>query len=566
MYKILIVDDERIIADGLADMLAESGLPLAAIRTAGSAAEALERHGEEKFDIVLTDIRMPRMDGLELFDRIRAVSEECRVIFLSGYSEFEYARTALKLGASDYLLKPVEDEEVVACLSKTIGAMERERSRLSEHGRTARELSESLPYAQGELFRNLLHSLPEMAESALDDQFRELRVPFRSSAPVTSFAMSLDDMERALSFMDEALLQFMLQNMVGELLGDVCEFVCFAAGSGVFVVALQRKSAAAGRQGFEQQDFEQQGFEGAGFEQMGFEGSAETFEVLRRRLGEVQEIVGRAFKLVCSFALLSEWVAWPEWPQAIGRLIGGLKLRIGTGQIIVHSSRETAGRSPSAPAFSSDLLQPVTEAINLKDVPGFAASLDLLLERIEREQRSDGELAAWFLAISGRIVGVAQQHRATAAIGPEEMSRMSNLHMHSNLAQLRSFLVRVLQAVVDEIGRQQRNPTELLVEQVKQYIVTHLYESLSLELLADKAHVNPSYLSRIFRQYTGEQLTAYVTRMKMEQAGKLLAGGAIRVQDVAARLGFDNPNYFAKVFRKATGLSPHEYRQHHSGI
>jgi two-component system response regulator YesN len=550
MYKILIVDDERIIADGLADMLAESGLPFAAIRTAGSAAEALERHREEPFDIVLTDIRMPRMDGLELFDRIRAASEECKVIFLSGYSEFEYARAALKLGASDYLLKPVEDEEVVACLGKTIEAMERERSRLTAQARTERELSESLPYAQGELFRNLLHTLPDMAESSLDDKFRELRVPFRSSAPVTGFAMSLDDMERVLSFMDESLLQFMLQNMISELLGDVCEFVCFAAGGGVFVVVLQSKREEGARGMSRGMDMER---------------PDETFGILHRRLGEVQEIVGRAFKLACSFALLSEWIAWREWPEAIGRLIGGLKLRIGQGQIIVQPSREIT-RASSSFGTSADLLQPVTEAINLKDVAAFAAGLDRLLERIERETRSDGELAAWFLAISGRIVGVAHQHRAAAAIEPEDMSRLSNLHMHNNLTQLRSFLVRVLQAVVEEIGRQQRNPTELLVEQVRQYIGTHLYEPLSLEMLADKAHVNPSYLSRIFRQYTGEQLTAYVTRMKMEQAGKLLEGGAVRVQDVAARLGFDNPNYFAKVFRKATGLSPQEYRQRRGGM
>ena len=93
-----------------------------------------------------------------------------------------------------------------------------------------------------------------------------------------------------------------------------------------------------------------------------------------------------------------------------------------------------------------------------------------------------------------------------------------------------------------------------------------MYENLSLDQLADKAHVNASYLSRIFKQYTREQLTSYVTRIKLEHARKLLLESDIRVQDVATKLGFDNANYFAKVFRKANGLSPHEYRLHHSRI
>ncbi|QJD86582.1 response regulator transcription factor [Cohnella herbarum] len=549
MYKIMIVDDEKIIVEGLAEMLGDSGLPFSVVDTAGSAAEALEKHREVSFDFILTDIRMPRMDGLELFEKVKAIADGCKVIFLSGYSDFEYARTALKLGASDYLLKPVEDEEVVACLRKAIELLEQERSRLISQEQTEKKLNDSLPYAQGEFFRNLLHSLQDIPSSLLDDKLRELHIPFRSTERVTGFVMSLDNMEKAMSFMDDALLQFMLHNMIDELLGDSCHFRCFAAGNGVIAVLIQSK--------------EPESDEGLGYAR---EKPVEVFDTLHGRLREVQEIVGRAFKVVCSFALLNEWIPWEQWAYAYGRLIGGIKLRIGQGQIFVPS-REPTQISQASQGVTSDMLLPVMEAINLKDVPAFAAGLDRLLEQIDRTTGiSENDLTAWFLSISGRIVGLSQQNRAASAIRPEDMARMSNLRMHNNLTQLRSFLVRMLQEVVDEIGMQQRNPTELLVGQVKQYIETHLYENLSLEMLADKAHVNPSYLSRVFKQYTHEQLTAYVTRLKMEQAAKLLRDNGMRVQDVATRLGFDNPNYFAKVFRKATGLSPHEYRVHHSAI
>lgn len=544
MYNIMIVDDERIIAEGLAEMLAESELPFGEIATAGSAFEALELLGRRAFDFILTDIRMPRMDGLELFDKVKAAKADCKVIFLSGYSDFEYARTALKLGAIDYLLKPVDDDEVLACLRKAIGQLEDERSRVSSQARLEKDLSGSLPYAQGEFFRNLLHCAPVLSSEALELKFRELHIPLRAETPVTVFVMSPDDLERALSFMDEALLQFALQNMVSELLGERWLAHCFAAGGGVVVFSVQENRG------------------GIPSAQVGPD---EVFAVLHARLGEVQAIVARAFKFVCSFALLNEWMQWRDWPDACSRLIAGVKLRTGQGQIFAPLQQAV----PDLHGVTPDRVQQVMEAINLKDAAAFAAGLDRLLERIEPTGTGgvvSGDVTAVFLSISSRIVQVAQQERVADAISQADMEKMSNLSMHNNLTQLRNFLVRVLQEIVQAVGLQQRNPTEQLVEQVKSYIASHLYENLSLDQLADKAHVNPSYLSRIFRQYTREQLTSYVTRMKVERAAKLLTDGDMRVQDIAMRLGFDNPNYFAKVFRKATGLSPNEYRQSHSGM
>lgn len=541
MYKLMIVDDERLIVEGLAEMIEESDLPVKQIQTAGSALEALELHREQLFDLILTDIRMPRMDGLELFDKVKSIADDCKVIFLSGYSDFEYARTALKLGAFDYLLKPVEDEEVISCLEKAIAQLKQERTRIQSSDQIEKRLNESLPYAQGEFLRHLLHRKPEVQYGALDKEFGELGIPFRSDRRVTGFAMSLDVEESALTFMDEVLLQFVLQNMINELLGGTCHLICFTAGKGIVACIMQAKEMAE---------------------------PADVFATLLTRLQEVQEIIGKAFKSVCSFALMNEWLDWSEWPEACNRLISGMKLQIEQGQIFVPSLQtQQTGQTVEGDGVPPEMIRLVMEAINLKDVPAFAASLDQLLEKVERAGSIPGnELTVLFLSISSQLVHAAQHHRVTYVIDQESMDKMSNLSMHPNLTRLKDFLVGVLQEVVSEIQSQQRNPTEQVVEQVKHYIAIHVYENLSLDQLADKVHVNASYLSRIFRQYTREKLTSYVTRIKMEHARKLLLESDIRVQDVATKLGFDNANYFAKVFRKANGLSPHEFRLHHSRI
>jgi two-component system response regulator YesN len=126
MYHLLIVDDEVNIADGLALMFRESQLPLTRVETAYTGSQALEYCRKGPVDIVLSDIRMPGMNGLELLNSVRDNWQHVIFIFLTGYAEFDYAKRALQGHAHNYLLKPAEDEEVLAAVEKAIAAHEKE--------------------------------------------------------------------------------------------------------------------------------------------------------------------------------------------------------------------------------------------------------------------------------------------------------------------------------------------------------------------------------------------------------------------------------------------------------
>lgn len=123
MYRLLIVDDEANIVDGIADLFRESDLPLAQVETAYSAGQALEACRIHPFDIIISDIRMPGMTGLDLLDQIRETHQEAIVIFLTGYADFQYAQRAVQGQAFDYLLKPAEDEELVATVERAISRL-----------------------------------------------------------------------------------------------------------------------------------------------------------------------------------------------------------------------------------------------------------------------------------------------------------------------------------------------------------------------------------------------------------------------------------------------------------
>ena len=124
MYSLLIVDDETYILEGLKEVVENSGLALQRVRTAGSASEALRLFQEKPFDLILTDISMPGMNGLDMARETRSLWPYTEIIFLTGYKDFEYARTALRLGGFEYLLKPITDEELIACLQKAVNRLE----------------------------------------------------------------------------------------------------------------------------------------------------------------------------------------------------------------------------------------------------------------------------------------------------------------------------------------------------------------------------------------------------------------------------------------------------------
>lgn len=124
MYSLMIVDDEEIILNGIRDAISSSSLPLKSIQFASSAKEALNLMTEDPCDIIISDIRMPDIDGLEMVERAKRIWPETRVIFLTGYQDFEYARKALRLHSDDYLLKPVSDEKLIESVSNIIAKLD----------------------------------------------------------------------------------------------------------------------------------------------------------------------------------------------------------------------------------------------------------------------------------------------------------------------------------------------------------------------------------------------------------------------------------------------------------
>ncbi|MBP3961858.1 response regulator transcription factor [Paenibacillus lignilyticus] len=526
MYRLLIVDDEPAIAEGLAEMITELGLPLREISYSFSANEALRKFDQEPFDIVLADIRMPEMDGLQLVQRLRERWRHTAVIFLTGFSDFDYARRALQLGALNYLLKPAEDEEVVVSLKEAISQLDQAYHLMLSLEEAERLSRQAIPLMQDKWWGRMLHGEVNV-RTLSDSAFSQKRIPLSVSLPVWTLIVRIDDFGRRFHNEDEFLLLFAVQNMVQELWAGQYRVESFRF-EGWFVLLLQTEDQEQSR------------------------------EQWSERVSIMHETVQRVLGITFSMVLTPEPSSWDKWPDAFWYAESALRLCAFSSTLLVTPERD------KATAIHYQLLHKITqelsEALKARDEARFKRCLDSAFAINGLELPSPEQLAIHYIAIANQLSQFLLLYNLQNQLDPQTADRLGNFKSHRDVGSMKSFLIQLFNHISNKMGAVRDNPSDLLIAQVRAYIHQHLEEDLSLNALAKLKYVSPSYLSRLFHQITGEQLMSYITRVRMEEAKKLLLDDRYRIQDISEKLGFQSANYFSKVFRKTVGIPPQDFR------
>ncbi|MFD0670942.1 response regulator [Cohnella sp. GCM10027633] len=528
MYRLLIVDDEPAIAEGLAEMLTDSLLQFSEICYSFSAREALRKFEQEPFDIVLADIRMPEMDGLELVHRVKERWQHTAVIFLSGYSDFDYARKALQLGAFNYLLKPAEDEEVVESLQSAMGQLDQVYNMMLSLDEAQNLSRQALPLMQDKWWARLLRGETDHTLS-LADAFIEKKIPLSAKRAVWTLIMRIDDFGTRFRKEDELLLQFSVQNVVNELWLGKYQFVNFRF-EGWYVVLLQALTDEP------EPDLEQ----------------------WNERLAIAHETVQRVFGITFSIVLTPQASSWEKWPEAFWYAESSLRLCSFSSTLLVSPDRHKS--SAIQYQLLNRMTQELSEALKTRDSERFERCIDHAFGRNGAGLSSHEQLSLHYVAIAHQLTQFLLLYNLQNQLDSQTTERLGNFKAHRDIDSMKSFLVQLFHHISAKMGAVRDNPSDLLVSQVKEYILQHLNEDLTLNALAKLKFVSPSYLSRLFHQITGEQLMSFITRVRMEEAKRLLLEERYRIQDVSDMLGFQSANYFSKVFRKTVGIPPQDFR------
>ncbi|WP_217591897.1 response regulator [Cohnella sp. GbtcB17] len=546
MFQVLLVDDHAHLVDSLVKSIPWESLGISQVHTAYSGPAALEVLETYPVDILVTDIRMPGLSGLELIRRVMQARKRIKCIVMSGYADFEYARQALQFDTVDYILKPAEDEEIVASLRKATELIHREWEEISSRQRALTALRENFPKLRDGLLGELLTG-GAMSKAALAQRLGSLELAFAAEDEVRLVLLRPDEAFFAYSRHDLGLMEYAIGNIAEEIFRDGYE-VWFCKDTHGYLVFLVKEKKSPGS-----------------------EADAQASEpprrqrALEREASEIQSGVKAYLRGTVSVLISGRGTFPRDVPALYQASLAMIRQRFGQeGEFLI--SAEAFGEAP-----------PVDGLTGLHDTPTLVQLLEagrweMLADKLEAVFLSIGRLDRSFsqehimevvFALGSALISICHKNgkRLEDVIG-ESFGALLQPALLRSVEQLREWSARAIDLVrTDDIAGKQGETAAYFVRRAQEYVEQNLAGDTSLQAVADYVCLHPVYLSRLYKSETGEGLSGYVLRLKMEKAEKLLAEGNKKVHEIAELLGYDNPPYFIKVFKKHAGWTPKEYRE-----
>ncbi|KQO08457.1 response regulator [Paenibacillus sp. Leaf72] len=557
-FRLLLVDDEASVVDSLADTLPWEQIGIGAVFKAYSGIEALEILNTNTIDILITDIRMPGISGLELLQQVRRSWKRIKCILLSGHAEFAYAQQAIAHETYDYLLKPISDEHILEKVSGAVQALKKELDEKSFHQRVARAFQENLPKLQGELLNELLEGRKYSAER-LPEKLESLKIPV---AMGQRFALMLVRLEGKLSEMDFyslSLMEYAVSNMAEELFEERFRlWTCKTIHGYLVGIVTEMPESAGGPPMAEKQGEGEEPPYGSSEEGKALD------EELQLKASQLQLSVNHYLSGEVS-VLVSQWGLFPhDVRQRYEDVLLALRRQIGSQSgLFIHVASDIARQLP---VHSLQRLYEPPMLIHLMESGSWEVAEQKLggiwSELNQGWPDSPEHLMEVFFSIYASFSSFAHKNGRELAemIGPG-LSDMSGLLPCRSITALKSWLDEAFRLLRQSMENDTRNDREITVGKIRSYIEKNLVTDVTLQAIADYLFMHPVHVSRIFKLATGENVSDYVLRLKMELAASMLANPALKSYEVALQLGYQNPNYFNKVFKKYYSLTPQEYRQ-----
>lgn len=543
MYKVLVVDDEPIIVDGLYELFRElKSYPLDVYK-AYSGMEALDWLAKKRIDVVVTDIKMPEIDGLQLLENIHGNWPGCKVVFLTGHDSFEYVYEAIRHEGVKYLLKTESYERIVQEVEQLLEQIGRSM-RNEELLRQAREqMLKATPVLRKEYLLEAIEGERAVVEQPRLD---ELHIPLRADKDVLLIAGAIGETEgeaEAIGKPDLYAVDYAVEQQLGP----------FALVAGVtyrhYMLWLLQPQEEPGAPML----------------------SGEHF-VYRTRgaLEAAQAICRETLKLPVSFALSGKAVQWHDIAESFSALKAMLNYCSLSGMEAVLVAGADAGEEAGMRLNMNRMANHVH--LQLKKLE----ALEIYLEQGRKEsflhtfreirealaEQADHAPLSYevFYSLSLLFISYMNRYGIAAAEHKPDYDRLTQYGRFGSLAEALDYLEAVAIHLFELQNQEQNKRSAVAVQRIQQYIRLHPEGDLSLSSLADLVYFNPKYLSRLFKQETGMNLSDYISDVKLNLAKKLIRQNTMKIHEIAEHVGYYSAPYFTRFFKKATGMSPQEYR------
>lgn len=517
MHKLIIVDDEKIVRNGLRDTVNWRNYGFIVVGTARNGIEAVEIIKKKSPEVVLTDIKMPEMDGISLAKVIKDTYPEVKTVLLSAYNDFKYAQDALKYNVRAYLLKPLKEIEIQEAFCA-----------LNEEINKENQLKKSNPYEREHILRNLISGSGIENMHKLTNILKNLNIFEHSRIAMCSVDIKKTDQPHDL------IKDFILER--------ACSYSAYKELS---IISYMNKLV--------------------------------IIITAPRLIGkeDVQKIL-LDFKQYIIKEIENNFPSEISCVFGVGNIYTGIEKVQQSYSEALYAYNYKYFENNKDIIFFQGLHGNVINEANQKKLDSI---LDNLIDYIFHNDRNEINLHIrnYFEAINKRerfsieeirnkcmeivfAIDLKLREKKLDSISfnkKELINRIKSIETYEGLVNW--FEVKTLE-VSEQIKSNTMDNTNWLIKNAKEYVNKHYNEKITLEDMARLCHTNPSYFSFRFKKVTGENFSDFVTRIKIEKSKDLLLYSEYKMTEIAEMVGFDDYSYFGKVFKKYQGMTPLKFR------
>lgn len=533
--KVIIVDDECIIRIGLRAMISweEHGFSIVAEAENGQAAlELIKKHQP---DIVITDIKMPIMDGLELMHEVMELEEGPCFLVLSNFDDLQYVKDAMRMGAMDYLLKiELDQEQLLECLKKVtvqVEQLNKKPKKLSQADNV-----QGIKLMQRNILRDIINCVYP-SEDYVMDTIKSMGMHL-DQGYTYCFMLKTGEGYRFQEVTDHELFQlnFSILNITEELLQENFYTYCLEGKTGEFYIFASNRCNS-------QEPINEQLFN----------------EILEN----VIDMLNEYLNITCTVSIGIGEAGLKGIHEAYAQAV--LKMR----QHLFMNKRRVI--------YKADIAYPTKEM----SISSLFDKKDILFKAIDIHKRE--VIIEFFENVKKNIQGksvqrdiacnvmielfcLVREYAEIYKLNPQDFLKNSmrtyqQLICMVHISEVLEWIDLVYLDIVAFLDKEDNSSYNNLIARVEAFIQEHYEEDISLKQVADEVNLHPAYLSMLLKRYTGMNYTEYITWVRIEEAKKLLIHTDLKVYEVGQKVGYQNTYYFNRIFKKVAGITPGEYKK-----
>lgn len=535
-YSVLLVDDEEDVIQVIIKKINWEALGFSVMGYAHNGLEALEIAEEKQPDVVMTDIKMPYMDGLELSKRLKELYPTVKIIIFSGFDEFEYAKEAIRLEAEEYILKPINAEELAQVFEKLHQALDKEFDEKQNINMLKNYYLESLPILKENFYTALIEGRVPRQEIAHE------MMDYQISLDGPCYGVLLLHTSQSLSpqGINPVLITMSVRKLAEERLMERWNARFFTYLGDIVVIAQLRDAA----------------------ELTELTDHCETLCRMVQHICNATVTIGIG-KSVAELYLLPQSFAGAK--DAVSyRVIYGRGKAINISEIAPEEHGQEGLHSTGAIMKREDQLRELFQSVRLDTEEKISERVDEFLEANAPMNPSIQDYHFFLMELVTEIYKFFNSNRVEMEKVFQKEEDVYHRVQQMDLTELSHWLKDCLSRAQQLIQENRQDSTKSFVRRAMDYVArNYSNQDLNVEHICDYLNVSAAYFSTVFKRETGKTFINYLTDYRMEKAVRMLLEEDEKTYIIAEAVGYSDPNYFSYAFKKKFGMSPSKYKVSH---